>query len=232
MIKEVIDRLHSELPPTVRLVAVSKFHPFEAIEEAYRAGARIFAESRPQELLAKVRRIEQIRLERGEPDYMSDLQWHFIGHLQTNKLKMVLPYVSMVQSVDSVRLLDVIQKWSEANGRIIPVLLEPHVTAEETKQGFSPEEIYTVLESAASGAYANIVFCGIMGMATFTDDERVVRGDFAALRHIFETCRSRFPSLTPHFTELSIGMSDDYPLALEYGSTMVRIGSMIFGARL
>ena len=231
MIKETINKLHSELPSTVKLVAVSKFHPLEAIQEAYAAGQRIFAESRPQELMAKVGLLEQIRLERGEPGYMSDVQWHFIGHLQTNKLKMVLPYVSLIQSVDSIRLLDGIQKWAESNGRVIRVLLEPHVAAEETKQGFSPEEIHTVLESAASGAYANIVFCGIMGMATFTDDESVVRGDFTALRHIFETCRSRIPSLAPHFTELSIGMSDDYSLAIEYGSTMVRIGSMIFGQR-
>ena len=231
MIAETIDRLHRELPSTTRLVAVSKFHPFEAIEEAYLAGQRIFAESRPQELMAKVRHLEQIRLERGEPDYMSDIDWHFIGHLQTNKLKMVLPYVSLVQSVDSIRLLDAIQKWGEANGKVVPILLEPHVTAEESKQGFSPEEIYFVLEAVTSGAYANIAFRGIMGMATFTDDESVVRGDFEALRNIFDACRSSFPGLAPDFTELSIGMSDDYPLAIEYGSSMVRIGSMIFGER-
>ena len=231
MITKTINKLHKELPSTVALVAVSKFHPFEAIQEAYAAGQRIFAESRPQELVAKVGRLEQIRLERGEPDYMSDIEWHFIGHLQTNKLKMVLPYVSLIQSVDSVRLLDGIQKWAESNCRVIRVLMEPHVAAEESKQGFCPEEIYTVLESAASGAYTNIVFCGIMGMATFTDDQDVVRRDFAALRSIFDTCRYRFPALAPDFTELSIGMSDDYPLAIEYGSTMVRIGSMIFGER-
>lgn len=231
MIKETINRLHSELPAAVKLVAVSKFHPFEAIEEAYAAGQRIFAESRPQELLSKVERLEQIRLERGEPGYMADLEWHFIGHLQTNKLKMVLPYVSLVQSVDSVRLLDAIQKWAESNGRVINVLLEPHVAAEETKQGFSPDEIYAILDSAISGAYANVAFCGIMGMATFTDDADLVRSDFASLRSIFDTCSARFPSLSSGFKELSIGMSDDYPLAIEYGSTMVRIGSMIFGER-
>ena len=229
MIKETIIRLHKELPSTVKLVAVSKFHPFEAIEEAYAAGQRVFAESRPQELLAKLRRLEELRAEKGQLDHMADVQWHFIGHLQTNKLKMVLPYVSLVQSVDSVRLLDAIQNWASANGRVIDVLLEPHVTAEDTKQGFSADEIYSILEAAAS--YGNIRFRGIMGMATFTDDESVVRSDFAALRLIFDTCRLRFPSLARDFTELSIGMSDDYPLAIEYGSTMVRIGSMIFGAR-
>ena len=241
--------MNSELPATVRLVAVSKFHPFEAIEEAYIAGQRVFAESRPQELLSKVKRLDEIRAERGESDYMSDIEWHFIGHLQTNKLKMVLPYVSLVQSVDSVRLLDAIQAWGAANSRVVSVLLEPHVAAEETKQGFSAEEIYDILARTESGdqespgvqsgdsshlkvgQYPNICFRGIMGMATFTDDLSVVASDFAALRSIFDTCRSRFPHLAADFTELSIGMSDDYPLAIEYGSTMIRIGSMIFGER-
>jgi pyridoxal phosphate enzyme (YggS family) len=210
-------------------VAVSKFHPFEAIEEAYSAGQRIFAESRPQELLAKVKRLEEIRLERGEPDYMSEIQWHFIGHLQTNKLKMVLPYVSLVQSVDSKRLLDAINAWGAANDKKINVLLEPHVAAEESKQGFSPEEITEIL--SAAGSYENVIFCGIMGMATFTDDQAVIRYDFATLRSIFDNCRNLSETLAADFKELSIGMSDDYPIAVEYGSTMVRIGSMIFGSR-
>ena len=218
-----------ELPATVKLVAVSKFHPFEAIEEAYQAGQRIFAESRPQELLAKVKRLEEIRVERGEPAYMSDVEWHFIGHLQTNKLKMVLPYVSLVQSVDSVRLLDAINAWGAANEKVIDVLLEPHVAAEETKQGFSADEIMDILAGAES--YGNIRFRGIMGMATFTDDEAVIRSDFAALRAIYEQAASPFPDLSDGFDQFSIGMSDDYPLAIEYGSTMVRIGSMIFGSR-
>lgn len=241
MIKEVLNKLYSELPATVQLVAVSKFHPFEAIEEAYEAGQRVFAESRPQELLAKVRRLEEVRAQKiseavesgGDVEaaeaYMADVEWHFIGHLQTNKLKMVLPYVSLVQSVDSVRLLDAIQAWGEANAKVISVLLEPHVAAEESKQGFATEEIYSLLDNSA--AYPNICFRGIMGMATFTDDQTVVASDFAALRSIFDTCRSRFPHLAEDFTELSIGMSDDYPLAIEYGSTMIRIGSMIFGER-
>ena len=228
MVKEIIDRLNRELPATVKLVAVSKFHPFEAIQEAYEAGQRIVAESRPQELLAKVKHLEELRAERGE-DYMSDIQWHFIGHLQTNKLKMVLPYVSLVQSVDSERLLNAIQTWGAANGKVIPVLLEPHVAAEETKQGFAPEEVYSILQKASE--YDYIRFCGLMGMATFTDEESVVRADFAALRSIYDNCRERFDSLAADFNEFSIGMSDDYPLAISYGSTMVRIGSMIFGER-
>ena len=241
MIGNVIHKLNSELPATVRLVAVSKFHPFEAIQEAYDAGQQIFAESRPQELVAKVRRLDEIRAMKIEEAvaaggdveaakaYMSDVEWHFIGHLQTNKLKMVLPYVSLVQSVDSVRLLDSIQAWGSANDKVISVLLEPHVAAEESKQGFATDDIYTVLANASS--YSHIRFCGIMGMATFTDDMSVVASDFAALRSIFENSRTRFPNILPDFSELSIGMSDDYPLAIEYGSTMIRIGSMIFGER-
>ena len=229
MITEVIKRLHRELPATVRLVAVSKFHPFEAIEEAYQAGQRVFAESRPQELLAKIRRLEEIRAEREDPGYMSDVEWHFIGHLQTNKLKMVLPYVSLVQSVDSVRLLDAIETWAAANGKVIKVLLEPHVAAEETKQGFAPSDIFDILGHVAD--YPHVRFKGLMGMATFTDDESVIRSDFEALRKIFDDARRGFPALADDFAELSIGMSDDYPIAVQYGSTMVRIGSMIFGER-
>ncbi len=229
MIKDIINRLHSELPAAVKLAAVSKFHPFEAIEEAYGAGQRIFAESRPQELAAKVARLEEIRAERGEPGYMADIEWHFIGHLQTNKLKMVLPYVTLVQSVDSLRLLEAINSWGMVNGMTVNVLLEPHVAAEETKQGFAEDEIMEIL--ASSEKYGRICFKGIMGMATFTDDESVIRSDFERLKSIFNTAKDRYPSLAPDFTELSTGMSDDYPIAVEYGSTMVRIGSMIFGAR-
>ena len=227
MIKETINKLKSELPATVRLVAVSKFHPFEAIEEAYAAGQRIFAESRPQELLAKVRLLENIRVEKGEPGYMSDLEWHFIGHLQTNKLKMVLPYVSLVQSVDSLHLLEAINRWGDANGKVTDVLLEPHVAAEESKQGFSPDEISSILANADK--YPFVRFRGIMGMATFTDDESQIRSDFSSIRNIYDSAKSVYPS--EFFSELSIGMSDDYPIALDYGSTMVRIGSMIFGIR-
>ena len=228
MIRETINKLHRELPATVKLVAVSKFHPFEAIEEAYQAGQRIFAESRPQELMAKVKRLEELRAERGE-DYMVEIQWHFIGHLQTNKLKMVLPYVSLVQSVDSERLLSAIQTWGAANGKVISVLLEPHVAAEQTKQGFEPQEVYSLLQRASE--FDHIRFSGLMGMATFTDDESVICADFEALSSIYENCRERFDSLAADFNEFSIGMSDDYPLAISYGSTMVRIGSMIFGER-
>ena len=231
MIRDIINRLNSELPATVKLVAVSKFHPFESIEEAYKAGQRVFAESRPQELLAKVKRLEEIRQERGASDYMSDIEWHFIGHLQTNKLKMVLPYVTLVQSVDSERLLEAINSWGAANSKVIDVLLEPHVAAEETKQGFDPENIASVLRDASEGKYGFIRFKGIMGMATFTDYESVIREDFRRLRVVLDNVRQEFPKIAEDFSEFSIGMSDDYHIAVEYGSTMIRIGSMIFGER-
>ena len=229
MISETINKLHSELPAAVKLVAVSKFHPFEAIEEAYAAGQRVFAESRPQELLAKVKRLEEIRTERGESDYMSDIEWHFIGHLQTNKLKMVLPYVTLIQSVDSLRLLEAINTWGLANGKVINVLLEPHVAAEDSKQGFSVDE--TLMLLGQTEKFPALCFKGLMGMATFTEDESVIRSDFSRIRSIYDAALTSCPGLADTFTELSIGMSDDYPIAIEYGSTMVRIGSMIFGSR-
>ena len=231
MIADIINRLNNELPATVKLVAVSKFHSFESIEEAYQAGQRIFAESRPQELVSKIKILDRRREELAAPHYMSDIEWHFIGHLQTNKLKMVLPYVSLVQSVDSKHLLDAIENWGAANDKIIDVLLEPHVAAEETKQGFSLDEINEVLESAKDGKYPHVRFKGIMGMATFTDDESVIRSDFSTLRSAFDSSRDRLGECAEDFTELSIGMSDDYQIAIEYGSTLVRIGSMIFGER-
>lgn len=216
MISDNILNIKAKLPSAVKLVAVSKFHPAERLMEAYRAGQRVFAESRPQELAAKV------------PLMPPDVEWHFIGHLQTNKLKMVLPHAALVHSIDSVRLLDAVQRWAAANGRTIDVLLEQHISADAAKQGFSEEEILTVLGQA--GNYPDIRFRGLMGMASLSEDEAVIRADFARLNATFGKVRAQFPSLED-FTELSIGMSDDWPLALEYGSTMVRIGTAIFGAR-
>ena len=232
MIRETISKLHKELPATVKLVAVSKFHPFEAIEEAYHAGQRIFGESRPQELQAKVRRLEEIRSERGDPDYMSDIEWHFIGHLQTNKLKIVLPYVSLVQSVDSVRLLEAIDRWGAANDMVINVLLECHIAAEESKQGFSEEELTDLLSSDMH--YKNVRICGLMGMATFTDDQTLIRSDFQRLldmQQVLHDWIGESVNVPAGCSELSMGMSDDYPTAVAMGSTIVRIGSLIFGER-
>ncbi len=229
-IGNTIRRLKEELPAGVRLAAVSKFHPADAIREAYIAGQRLFAESRPQELYAKVMELSEERATDDTPAY-PDIEWHFIGHLQTNKLKLVLPYVSLVQSVDSLHLLQAIDRWGKENGRVTNVLLECHIAAEQTKQGFSLDEIRQIL--AEEQSYTNVRFCGLMGMATFTDDEMVIRADFGRIDGLFESLRSSAGgSRLKYFTELSIGMSEDYRIALEYGSTMVRIGTMIFGPRV
>ena len=220
MIKERISNLLAQIPDNVQLVAVSKFHPLEAVLEAYSAGQRIFAESRPQELLSKVNALDT--------NAFPDLEWHFIGHLQTNKLKMVLPYVSLVQSVDSRHLLDEIQKWARANDKTVSVLLELHIGAEETKQGFHEEEIVDLLFDAAN--YSHIRFCGLMGMASHTDDEATIDADFDRIDSFMAYLVDLFPELED-FRQLSIGMSDDWQIALRHGATMVRLGTAIFGSR-
>ena len=232
MIKETINRLHLELPAAVKLVAVSKFHPFEAIEEAYQAGQRIFAESRPQELAAKVKTLETRREELGDPSYMADIEWHFIGHLQTNKLKMVLPYVSLVQSVDSVRLLEAIDNWGRVNNKVSNVLLECFISSDETKQGFSEAEVQDIV--CGEKKYANIHISGVMGMATYTDDEAVIRSDFRRLKQISDMLQDWIGegwNVDADCREISMGMSGDFQLAIKEGSTMVRIGTTIFGER-
>lgn len=218
MISENLNIIKEQLPPEVKLVAVSKFHPLEAIMEAYDAGQRCFAESRPQELKKKVEAVEAGK----------EIEWQFIGHLQTNKIKMVLPYVDLVQSVDSLHLLDAINGWGRENGKQVKVLLELHVAAEESKQGFVEEEVLDILFRAEK--YRNIVFCGLMGMATNTDCEEDIRADFARISSFMDYLKDLFPELED-FRELSIGMSDDWKIALEYGATMVRIGTSIFGPR-
>ena len=222
-VQQNIAAIRQHIPSGVTLICVSKFHTAETIMQAYDAGERNFGESRVQELLLKQQALP------------SDIRWHFIGHLQTNKVRQIVPFVHMIHSVDSVRLLEVINREAEKIGRRVKVLLEVHVAKEETKSGFMPEEILSIanslIASSPNSLYPWVEICGIMGMATFTDDADLVRSDFASLRSIFDTCSTRFPSLSSGFKELSIGMSDDYPLAIEYGSTMVRIGSMIFGER-
>ncbi|MBR1578345.1 MAG: YggS family pyridoxal phosphate-dependent enzyme [Bacteroidales bacterium] len=218
MIQENIIAIRQELPPEVKLVAVSKFHPVEAIREAYAAGQRAFGENRPQEFAKKVEELKDL----------SDLEFHFIGHLQTNKLKLVLPYAHLVQSVDSQHLLDAIQDWGKANGKVISVLLELHIGAEQTKTGFKEEEILDILFRA--NKYTHIRFCGLMGMATHTDCEEDIRADFARIADFRAYLQDLFPELAD-FRELSIGMSEDWKIALEYGATIVRIGTAIFGER-
>lgn len=211
-----ITRFNNELPQGVKLVAVSKFHPASAVLEAYNAGQRIFGESRPQEFSAKCKELP------------GDIEWHFIGHLQTNKLKQVLPYAHMVQSVDSLHLLEAMHAWLERNGRKMDCLLELHLGAEETKTGLTEEEIRGIL--AHSSDYPCLGFCGLMGMATNTDDEQLIRSDFRRISGLWKELKAAHPELEG-FRELSIGMSGDYRIALEYGATMVRIGTGIFGAR-
>lgn len=223
MIKENIDNILKELPPEVKLVAVSKFHPLDSIMEAYRGGQRRFGENRPQEFAKK---FETLHGEMGVP--RSEIEWHFIGHLQTNKLKLVLPYADLVQSVDSQHLLDAIDAWGKANNKIVNILLELHIGAEETKQGFVEEEILDLLFRADS--YRNVRFCGLMGMATRTDNEEDIRADFGRIKAFFDYLRDLFPELE-NFRELSIGMSEDWRIAVEYGATIVRIGTAIFGPR-
>ncbi|MGM9790776.1 MAG: YggS family pyridoxal phosphate-dependent enzyme [Candidatus Cryptobacteroides sp.] len=220
MIRENIKNILTILPNNVQLVAVSKFHPLEAVQQAYDAGQRIFAESRPQELLSKVNALDT--------KVFPDLEWHFIGHLQTNKLKMVLPYVTLIQSVDSRHLLDEIQKWARANDKTVSVLLELHIGAEETKQGFHEEEIVDLLFDAER--YSHIRFCGLMGMASHTDDEATIDADFDRIDSFMAYLVDLFPELED-FRQLSIGMSDDWQIALRHGATMVRIGTAIFGCR-
>ena len=215
-IKERLNRILSTLPKGVQLVAVSKFHPAERLQEAYDAGQRIFGESRPQEMVAKYDVLPK------------DIEWHMIGHLQTNKVKYIAPFVTMISSVDSDRLIEEIEKQAAKNNRTIDILLEVHVAQEETKSGWSEEELRAYLASGILNNMAHVRVRGVMTIASNTDDESVVRRDFETIRRIFNELKPRFGEA---FDTLSIGMSDDYPIALEYDSTMVRIGTAIFGAR-
>lgn len=219
MIDDNIKAILKELPSDVKLVAVSKFHPAESIQEAYGGGQRLFGESRPQEFAKKVTALA---------DSCPGIEWHFIGHLQTNKLKMVLPYVTLVQSVDSLHLLQAIQDWGRANSRVTDILLELHIGAERSKSGFVEEEILELLFSASR--YDRIRFRGLMGMATNSDCEEDIRADFGRIRHFMDYLNDLFPELED-FRELSIGMSGDWRIALDYGATVVRIGTAIFGER-
>ena len=216
-IKERLHKILATLPDGVKLVAVSKFHPAEAVEEAYNAGQRIFGESRPQEMAAKAKVLPK------------DIEWVMIGHLQTNKVKMIAPFVSLVASVDSERLIEEIEKQAAKNERTIDILLEVHIADEESKSGWSLSELREYLASGALERMEHIRVRGVMTIATNTDDETIIRRDFNNIRTIFEELKPRFGEA---FDTLSIGMSDDYPIALEYGSTMVRIGTAIFGHRV
>lgn len=216
-IESQIKRFQGELPEGVKLLAVSKFHPVEAIVEAYEAGQRAFGESRPQELKQKYEVLPH------------DIEWHMIGHLQTNKVKYIAPFVHLIESLDSERLAEEIERQAAKCNRVIDCLLEIHITDEDSKSGWDYAELLEFVRRGGFKALPHIRLRGVMGMATFTDDEAVVRADFERLA----ACKAELAEyFGEEFDTLSMGMSDDYRLAIEYGSTEVRIGSTIFGERV
>ena len=218
-IKENLHKCLDALPKGVELVAVSKFHPADAIRAAYEEGHRIFGESRATELVAKAKELP------------GDILWHFIGHLQTNKVRMILPHVSLIHSIDSERLLQLVDSEAQRINRVADVLLQVHVAQEETKFGFAPDELISLVKSGSLNKLEHIRVHGIMGMASNTDDTMRIESDFEAIAQTFKTLKSLPLKDAPAFTILSMGMSDDHQLAIAHGSNMVRIGSSIFGIR-
>ena len=208
------------LPDGVRLVAISKYHPNEYIEAAYDEGQRIFGESHEQELRQKHLSLPK------------DIEWHFIGHLQTNKVKYIVPYVSMIEAVDSIKLLREINRQAERCGRVIKVLLELHIAEEATKYGLSLEACRELLEAGEWREMSHVSICGLMMMASLTDDREQIRREMQTARDFFDEVKAKYFDGEDSFCERSWGMSDDYPIALETGTTMVRIGTAIFGPRV
>jgi len=216
---EHIKEITASLPEGITLVAVSKFHPAGAVAEAYAAGQRVFGESRVQELCAKK---EQL------PD---NIEWHFIGTLQSNKVKYIAPFIGLIHSVDSLKLLAEIDRQAARCGRVIDLLLEFHIAEESTKHGLSPGECAALLNNDAVKGMKNIRVRGVMGMATFTDNNEQIRREFQTLKRCFEALKQHYFVHSESFDTISMGMSDDYPLAIAEGSTMIRVGSKIFGDR-
>jgi pyridoxal phosphate enzyme (YggS family) len=219
MIKEKINELLTQLPTRVRLIAVSKTKPVAAILEAYEAGQRDFGENKVQELVEK------------EAQLPKDIRWHLIGHLQTNKVKYAASFVYLIHAVDSLKLLQEIDKQAKKNSRIQKVLLQFYIAQEETKFGLELNEAKALLDSSEYQALQNIEICGVMGMASFTDDDAQVRIEFEKLHAIFNELQASYFAEQATFSEISMGMSGDYQLAIEAGSTMIRVGSSIFGGR-
>lgn len=220
MIAESIRQIRSELPAGVRLVAVSKFHPNEAIEEAYRAGQRIFGESKVQEMTDKHDSLPQ------------DIEWHFIGHLQTNKVKYIVPYVALIHGIDSFKLLAEVDKQAAKVGRRVDCLLQLHIAREETKFGFSFDECRQMLAEGQWRQLQHVRLCGLMGMATNTDNTTQIKEEFESLSQFFREVKATWFADDDAFRELSMGMSHDYHEAIAAGSTLVRVGSKIFGERI
>jgi pyridoxal phosphate enzyme (YggS family) len=219
-IAQQLIRIKESLPQGVELVAVSKFHPVESLKEAYDAGQRIFGESRVQEVSQKYEFM---------PD---DVKWHFIGHLQTNKVKYIAPYVACIESVDSLKLLVEINKQAAKIGRVIPCLLQFHVAQEETKWGLTKEECEEILSSEEFAKLRNVRIDGVMGMASNTDNEARIRADFAEITRMFVYLKLHYFAASQHFKHISMGMTHDYPIAVKEGATLVRVGSGIFGERM
>ena len=219
MIKEKLAEIRKEIPEHVTLIAVSKTKPVSALEEAYKAGQRHFGENKVQEMFDKYEQLPK------------DIQWHLIGHLQTNKVKYIAPFVHLIHSVDSLKLLSEIDKQAKKNNRVIDCLLQFHIAQEETKFGLNLQEAHSLLTSAEFLEMKNVHIIGVMGMASFTNDEQQVKLEFSNLNAIFSQLKKDFFSLDENFRERSMGMSGDYLLAMQEGSTMVRIGSTIFGGR-
>ncbi len=219
MIEEKIKNIALTLPKEVTLVAVSKTKPNEDILKAYSVGQRIFGEKKVQELVNKFEELPK------------DIEWHMIGHLQTNKVKYIAPFIHLIHSIDSIKLLKEINKEAKKNKRTIKCLLQFHIAQETSKFGFSLDEVKDFLSSEDFIELNNIELCGVMGMATFSEDQELVRDEFQVLHNIFHILKSHYFKFNPTFKEISMGMSDDYQLAMEEGSTMVRIGSTIFGGR-
>ena len=220
MIGERIKEIRNELPEGGRLVAVSKFHPNEAIEEAYRAGQRIFGESKVQEKTAKYESLPK------------DIEWHFIGHLQTNKVKYIVPYVALIHGIDSYKLLAEVDKQAAKAGRRVNCLLQLHIAREETKFGFSFDECRQMQAEGQWRQLQHVRLCGLMGMATNTDNVEQIKEEFRSLSNFFREVKSTWFADDDAFCELSMGMSHDYHEAIAEGSTLVRVGSKIFGERI
>ena len=208
------------LPAGVNLVAISKFHPNEYIEAAYAEGQRIFGESHEQELARKVESLPK------------DIEWHFIGHLQTNKVKYIAPYISMIESVDSLKLLKEINKQAAKHNRVVKVLLELHIAEEDTKSGFSFDDCRELLEAGEWRTMEHVQICGIMMMASNTDDEQQIAQEFDAAYAFFKEVKEKYFADDDAFCERSWGMSHDYRIAVKHGSNMVRVGTTIFGPRI
>jgi len=218
-IKENLEQVKNEIPETVKLVAVSKTKPVEIIQEAYDAGQRVFGENKAQEMSTKHEQLPK------------DIEWHFIGHMQTNKVKYIAPFVSLIPSVDSLKVLKEINKQAEKNNRVIDCLLQFHIAEEESKFGLSLEGAKELLQQPGLPAMEHVQIAGVMGMASFTSDQEQVTKEFALLKDIYSQLKEGYFKDTPTFKEISMGMSGDYRMALQDGSTMVRVGSAIFGAR-